>query len=422
MKRNYTGKRLLILGGASQHKKLVEAAKRLDIYTVVTDNIKNSPAKKMANKSYCIDIFDMDALLKLCLDEEIDGVISTSLDPCQIPYVELCERAGYFCYGTKKQFYIMTNKRIFKNECEKNRVKVPHGISLSELSFCKENIYPIIVKPVDSRGSRGQTICNSFDEIESALELAKVNSATKNYMIEKYIVDGEFFQVTYFCVAGEPHLIRTVDGYCGSKEWGLDRVVLCAVSPSRYTKYYLETTHKDVVRFIKGIGMINGPIFMQGIIKDGKISFFDPGLRFPGVDYEKIYRKVYGIDLMEAMIEIALFGNCFETHIPKDSVWLSGKRAAILFPFIRPGKIGKMTKKEEIMQNKNIISYLPRYKSGDEVPATCDIRRRHSEIDLLSESTSELKEDIKKIFSILRVTDDKGKNMLCNEFDVSLIF
>lgn len=422
MKRNYTGKKILILGGASQHKKLVEAAKRLDVYTVVTDNIKNSPAKKIANKSYCIDIFDMEGLLKLCLDEGIDGVISTSLDPCQIPYVELCERVGYFCYGTKKQFHIMTNKMIFKKECEKKRVKVPPGFSFSELVLCKENIYPVIVKPVDSRGSRGQTICHSFDEIESALELAKENSTTGNYMVEKYIADGEFFQVTYFCVAGEPHLIRTVDGYCGGKEWGLDRVVLCAVSPSRYTKYYMETTHKDVVRFIRGLGIINGPVFMQGIIKDGKIFFFDPGLRFPGVDYERIYRNVFGIDLMEVMVEIALFGNCFETYIPKDSVWLSGKRAAILFPLMRPGKIGEMTRKEEIMKNKNIISYLPRYKRGDEVATICDIRRRHSEIDLLCESTSELKRNIKKIFSTLRVTDDEGKNMICNEFDVSLIF
>lgn len=411
----------MILGGAFQHEKLVEAAKDLGAYTVVIDNKEDSSAKKIADKSFTIDIYDINALLRLCASEGIDGVISTSLDPCQNPYSELCEKAGYFCYGTREQFCIMTNKSIFKKLCEENGVNVITDFNLLELDFCKESSYPIIVKPVDSRGSRGQTICYSVKDVEKAVKTAKNNSISDQYIIEKYIENGFFFQVTYFCVNSKPYLIRTVDGYCGSKEKGLDRVVSCAVSPSRFTAHYIKTAHNDILRLIKALGIINGPIFMQGLVKDQKFYFFDPGLRFPGVDYERIYKKVYGTDLMGAMVNIALDGNCNGLHIPEDSVWLSGKRAAILFPFLRPGIIGRVLGEEEVVKRENVVSYLPRYKNGEEVPAAYDISRRHSEIDILSDSTEKLKRDINNILSILKVEDKCGNNMLCDEFDTSII-
>lgn len=43
---DYQGKKLLILGGAYLHNKVVEAAHEMGIYTIVTDNVPNSPAKK----------------------------------------------------------------------------------------------------------------------------------------------------------------------------------------------------------------------------------------------------------------------------------------------------------------------------------------------------------------------------------------
>ena len=45
---NYKNKKLLILGGAYLHNKVVEAANEMGIYTIVTDNLPDAPAKKIA--------------------------------------------------------------------------------------------------------------------------------------------------------------------------------------------------------------------------------------------------------------------------------------------------------------------------------------------------------------------------------------
>lgn len=42
-------KKILILGGTAQQIKLVEAAKKMGVYTIVTDYLVDSPAKKVVD-------------------------------------------------------------------------------------------------------------------------------------------------------------------------------------------------------------------------------------------------------------------------------------------------------------------------------------------------------------------------------------
>jgi len=104
------GKKLLILGGASQHCKIVEAAKEMGIETYVVDNLPSSPAKEMADYSYLINVTETERLMQLCQEEKIDGIIAGWLDFCQKPYQKLCQATGLPCYGSKEQFELLTLK------------------------------------------------------------------------------------------------------------------------------------------------------------------------------------------------------------------------------------------------------------------------------------------------------------------------
>ena len=81
---DYQGKKLLILGGAYLHNKVVEAAHEMGIYTIVTDNVPNSPAKKIADKAYDINVSDVDGIVEMCRRENVDAVLTVMLDFCQI--------------------------------------------------------------------------------------------------------------------------------------------------------------------------------------------------------------------------------------------------------------------------------------------------------------------------------------------------
>lgn len=412
------GRTLLILGGTAQQKKIIEAAREIGVRTIVTDYLDDSPAKILADKKYNIDINDIDGLADLCLKEQVDGVITCYIDPCQRPYFELCERMGYHCYGTKQQFQILTDKHCFKKFCIENGIDVIPEYKEDQLDTV---IYPVFVKPVDSRGSRGQRICSNEKELIEAISAAKIESSNGDVIIEKFMENSPEVQVTYFFVNGEAHLLRICDTYCGTKDNHMEKVASCSVSPSRFTNYYIDEYNDKIVEFLKKIGIKNGPVFMQGFYDAGVFRFFDPGFRLPGVDYERILKKVYGFDLMINLVSFALCGSCGKIDIPKDVVYLKGKRTAILFPTIKSGIIDNIIGAEKILSFEGVVSYISRYSKGDKIGWTYNVNQRLAEIDCISDNTEILKKLLSDIQKEYYAIDADGANMIYDLFDVNRI-
>ena len=413
-------KKLLILGGANVHCKLVEAAKSLGCYVIVADYLEDSPAKKMADKSYLVSIRDVDALVNIARQEKVDGVLSTHLDPCQRPYQEVCSRLGLPCYCTSEQVFRMTDKKAFKQMCVENGVDVIEEYSETDVENGRVR-FPVFVKPVDSRGSRGQYVCHSVQETKEAILEAKKESSNGQVIIERYMQDCQEIQVTYFFVNGKAHLIRTADSYGGNPNHSMEKVVACSVSPSKHTDEYLESAHEKVVNMFRKMGFRNGPIFMQGFYDCGKFRFFDPGIRFPGVEYEKLYNRLCGFDLMEMMVEFALYGEFRHMELPEDLYRIKGNRAAILFPTISAGTLSTIQGIEELNRDSDVISFTKRYQVGDTVEWAYNVNQRFAEIVVLSNGTAALKKKLSEIQETLILKDGNGLDMTFERFDVARI-
>ena len=190
--KSLVGKKLLILAGVDVHVKIVNAAKALGVYTIVTDYlpIEESPAKRVADEYWMLNIMDVDAIVSKCREEDVDGVLAYCIDPAQIPYQQICEKLGVPCYGTKRQFEIMTDKRLFKDFCLQNGVDVIPEYSIKEVENDVVK-YPVLVKPTISRGSRGQTICWNKEDIPHAIQIAKNESKNGEYLIERYMANAQ---------------------------------------------------------------------------------------------------------------------------------------------------------------------------------------------------------------------------------------
>lgn len=414
-------KKILVLGSASVHVKLIKAAQEMGVYTITTDNVpyEDSPGKKVADEYWDLNIYDVEGIVSKAKEVRIDGVICGWLDPCQRPYFQICKALNLPCYGNEEQFYKMTDKHAFKKMCIENGVDTID--EYSEEDILSGNIeFPVFVKPVDSRGSRGQAVCYTMEDLLPAINFAKSESSNGDILVEKYIKGSQEFHVTYFFVDGEPHLLRTSDNYCGSEEMHMEKVVSCAVMPSRYTNKYIEDAHPNVVKMFKKLGIQNGPIFMQGFVDNGVFRFFDPGLRFPGVDYELVFKKVFNVDLMKAMIQIALTGKT-DVVIPDKAAFIKGYRASVLYLTIRACTIAYLGGEEEVVNCKQVISYLPRCKVGEEITWAYNVNQRLGEADLLCKDTAELIKSINFVNSTLIATDTNGDDAIFARFDTNRI-
>ncbi|RGH48445.1 ATP-grasp domain-containing protein [Coprobacillus sp. AM37-9BH] len=422
MSNKYNDKKLLVLGGAFVHVKLIKSAQELGAYVIVTDNVpfENSPGKKIADEYWDLNIFDVDGIIEKSKLEGINGVISCWLDPCQRVYQKICEKLSLPCYGNEQQFFKMTDKQAFKEMCKENNVDVI--IEYTEDDVKNHTIvFPVFVKPVDSRGSRGQKVCFTYDELEEGIVEAKKESSNGNVIIEKYIDSGHEFQVTYFYVDGEPYLVRTTDSYTGSESNHLEKVVACAVSPSKYTDIYLKTAHEKVINMFSKLGVKNGPIFMQGFYDEGIFRFFDPGLRFPGVDYELTYEQVFGISIPQLMVEFAFEGKISINELPRDGMNLRGNYSGILFPTLVAGKITNMDSVNDVRKHDSVISCWPRVDVGETIGWDYNVNQRFGEIDILAKDKYELCNEIQNVQNKLRILDENGNDMTFEVFDTKRI-
>ncbi len=420
--KNLKGKKLLIIGGAFQHCKVVEAAKEMGIKVYVADYLskKDSPAKQIADVELFIDVKDVDGIVEYCKKEKIDGVISVCLDVCQRPYQQVCEKLNLPCFGTEKQFHILTDKTAFKNCCIANGVDIIPEYNAEDFSIDngKEVEYPVIVKPCDSRGSRGSTVCYNREEVISAIKVASGESSNGQVLIEKYMGNKKDVCITYIVVNGKVYLTRVGDRKLGRIEDKMERVSMMGMAPSKFTQMYFENVNERVAKMLKNIGLNNAPAFMQGFVDGNTVRFYDPGLRYPGAEYERMYEKVHGVSLIQPLIEFALSGEISEENIiPTDGYLQKGKVSPYLLISVKPGKITKIIGEEKIRNHPSVISMFAKYKVGDVVGCHYNVNQRYCEIDLLCENVNELKNVIDWIYETLIIEDENGENMVFSKVD-----
>ena len=414
-------KKLLIIAGARVHCKVVEAAKEMGIYTIVTDNLENSPAKLIADQKLMYNIFDIEELVEFGAKNNIDGVLDFCIDPAQKPAQQIAERLGLPTFGTQKQVLALTDKNCFKKLCVDNGVDIIPEYSESDIQSGLIQ-YPVLVKPNDSRGSRGMTVCYNKDELIQAIPIAKIESSTGSVIIEKYMANAQDLTISYIVKDGEPTLISLGDRYSGREEDGLNRQLVCTIQPSKYIDMYLKHVNARVIKMIKNLGIKNGPVFMQGFVDGNTVRMYDPGIRLPGNEYERIYTKATGINPMKSVISYIIGDEILDHKRMSGSYDLNGKCAIQYMINVGPGKVAEIIGLDEISKHPNVIDVGLNFEIGHQVEQTGDIRHRIGEISVLvNRNADDMLDIIEFIQSKLKIISDKGENMIISPFDAKII-
>lgn len=422
---DFKDKKILILAGAGPHTKVVESAKEMGIYTIVADYLpasRYSPAKLVADESLMNNIFDVDELTLYGRENKIDGVVGFCIDPTQRPCQKIAENLQLQAFGTWDQVVALTDKKVFKQLCKVAGVDtIPEYFENDLESDIIQ--YPVLVKPIDSRGSRGTTVCHNIDELINALPIAKNESSDGDAIIEKYMANNQDLTISYLVKDGIPTLISLGDRYPGREEDNLERQLSCTIQPSRYVKLYMENVNNRVINMINHLGIKNGPVFMQGFVDGDTVRMYDPGIRLPGNEYERIYKAATGMDLMKSIISY-IVGDKIDDYDGKivGSYDLNGLCAIQYMINVGAGEIAKFDGLDEIEKDLRVIDIQQRHFVGDIIENTGDIKHRAGEISILVErNPKEMSDVIRFIQEKLVIEDKEGNNLIISPIDAKEI-
>ena len=204
------GKRLLLMGGGAFIKDIRQYADQNGIYLIAVGNPPGAHSL-MADESYVIDTQDVDAISNLIIAEHIDGVFIGANEANIPPAIKVAERTGLNFYCSQQQWDILSNKATFKKLLQKH--DMPLIPSYNEWQDFKNIVYPVIVKPIDGSGAKGITVCNSYEEIESAIAYAKKFSPSCKVIIEQYMQGMDDTFIRYHFQNGRYSISGSFDKY-----------------------------------------------------------------------------------------------------------------------------------------------------------------------------------------------------------------
>lgn len=423
MKREFEGKKLLILGGNPETSALVKIANNMGIKTIVASGRHSDEAKKYAWKSSDVDGMDVPGLIALAREEKVDGVLVGVADILVPSYCKVCDALGLPCYASQRIVDVFAFKDVFKATCESYGI---HGIpeyyldadmKQSDIDKIK---YPVMIKPVDNGGGVGMTVVYNEEELKPAVQKALEASNKKRFIVEKYMECPDL-GMYYTFKDGVCSASCIYDRYTTNEQPGLSRVCLGGTYPSKYISEYFERMHDNACRMFKDIGIRNGVLMLSGFYEDGEFYVYDTGFRLQGEAPHILIKAIQGFDQREMLIRFALTGSEGDLDLKTaDDTYLRGKCAATQWFLLRQGTISKIEGFENIDNDLRVVANVQRLYKGDQVPYEWIGNEKQvlTRLYFVCDNKQELANALKEYAAKVKVFDENGNNMVLNCFDV----
>lgn len=415
------GKKLLIIGGETNITNIVNQAREMGVYTIVTErgnDYSKLPAKSIADEAWDIDYSDMDTLAAKCREEGVNGVFSGYSEGKVCYAAKLSQLIGTPFYVTPEQVDLTRNKRTFKELCVKHGIPVPKEYCTDgKVAHLDRSAirYPAIVKPADYGGRIGITVCRSENELDEALTLAENSSQTHSVVVEEYLSGMELTAI-YTIADGEISLSIINDKYL-SKE-GHKYAALCdlAITPSRFYRQYLDTVDDKIKNLLRDIGVRNGLAGFQFIATSDRIVAFEMGLRLNGGNDWKLLSACNGINHMKMLINYSLTGSMGDS-LSKDNPDLKEQMATYVM-YAHGGEVGAVDY-SGIAEYEGILDVSPYVYVGKKIPDRGTTQQRVISFKIRTKTLEEMADTIHFIQEHVRVDDTEGKSLMFNKFDTA---
>lgn len=424
--KEFDGKKLLVIGGIKTECDIVKRAKELGAYVIVVDYDPNAPAKEFADKMVLVSATDVNAIIEVCKNEKVDGVITGFVDILLEPYQKVCQKLGFPCYITDKMLSMATNKVVFKETCNKYDIPVPQTY-LMDNHIDEETLiqitYPVFVKPLDGSGSRGAGVCNNENELKAQFEEAVGFSASGIAIVEDYISGIEFL-LDYIAVNGEFRLLSIFDRYMASDRGSAVNYSTISISPSKAVDYYLKNINDKVIDMFKKEGFTDGVLFLQGYFDGLHVKFFEMGCRLGG-SYYNHERACLGYDALDMIIRFALSGQMVKdiATISKESA--KYKKFALDCNYLLKGydetvdQIIGMDKVEDMPECIEIQKY---HDVGYHYSKDRTVDRPIMVAEIVADNKSEVIKLVNYINDSFEVLNEKGESLLMEKLNPEELF
>ena len=394
-------KRVLMLGGSMYQTYAIKEAVKLGYYVITCDYLPNNPGHKFAHEYHNVSTTDKDAVLELARELKVDGIMAYASDVAAIPAAYASEKLG-LPTSPYESVRILSTKDLFRKYLGEHGFNVPkaQGFSTYEeaLKVIDEFKFPVMVKPVDSAGSKGVNKMTDKSQLKAFVEDALHYSITKRFIIEEFIVrkgpqiSGDAFSVggkiVFHCLGNEFY----------NPNYERDFAPLGECWPFTMDQSIIDNLMTDIQRLITSLGMKSTAYNVEAIVgEDDKIYLIELGARAGGSLIPQLVEYVTGVNYVPYVIKAAVGDDC-------SGLKMAEARGCWSNYMVHPNVTGKFESIEfdKILQD-HIAEWAPDVKKGDAIHKFRGAQDCIGELILKYDNPEQMMEIIKNIESYINI-------------------
>ena len=199
-------KTLAIIGASYLQLPVVERAQQMGLRTICFAWDKGAVCKNVCDRFYPVSITEQDEILRICREEQIDGICTIGSDVAAPTVAYVAQQMGLpgnpyeaavQAHDKQRMHQVLTAAGV---DCPKSNIQSP----MADLQL------PLIVKPTDRSGSLGVQKVERAEDLQPAIELAKSLSIAGEAIVEEYI-EGREISVEMISQNGVHHALQITD-------------------------------------------------------------------------------------------------------------------------------------------------------------------------------------------------------------------
>lgn len=401
-------KKIMVLAGGNDQCALIEELRRYfngEVEIILADMSDKVKAISYADKFIQVSTMDRPAVLEAAKEECIDYILTACGDQPLSTMSYISEQLGTPTYLTEQEVRDLTNKRFMKDKMVENRIPTAKHIYIDKnWNGVMPNFkYPLVVKPVDSNGSKGVKKVFTPDELEVSLKEAFCFSISGDVIIEEF-KSGEELSCDFYVENGIAKTLSiTASKKIKENEKSFTIIQSYYPAPINYNE---ERVLEIAQKIVDAWGLKDTPLLVQMIVNGDDYNVLEFSARMGGGSKYHLIQVLSGVDIMKVYVEMVM-GE--KPHVEPVKQW---NNAIMSYVYCKPGEYIALKGFDELKESGVIYSYFTYRTAPSTIVKSDTSSDRVAGFLVVGNSEDEVLQKLNYANENLAVLDAEGKDIM----------
>lgn len=402
-------KKILILAGGSDQIALIEQLREYflgQVEIILIDQSANVRAISYADRFLPISTMDREAVLDVAHKEQVDYVLTACGDQPLSTMAYVSAKLGLPSYLSVQDVRDLTNKMYMKNkmlQCGIPTAKYYCINKVSNIEELKDLQYPLVVKPVDSNGSKGVKKVFSKQELLDSLCEAFAFSLSGDVIVEEF-KDGEELSVDVYVEGTTAKLLSVTTSKKIKQNTDSFTIVQSYYPPQ--DEYNENIVMSIVQRIVAGFNLHDTPLLVQLIHDREDYNVIEFSARMGGGSKYKLIHTLSGVDIMKTYVDMVLGNN---PHVePHKKV----NYAIMSYVYCTPGTFTSLKNFDKLKHDGIIQDYFVYKMPNSDITKSTTSSDRVAGFLVIGATQDEVQRKLKFANENMQVVDPNGVDIM----------